>query len=77
MASFISSLVAIMKGAVALKALGDQFTAAWVTYQDAKIDAQYDNKKAERDLYTFALTNAPNDEARKVAFRKLIRMAQQ
>ena len=74
MAAFLTGLVSALKGVAAARDLVNQFVEMWLTYQDRKIDAEYDNKNAERELYTYALKNAENDEIRKQAFRKLYRL---
>lgn len=74
MGAFLASLVAALKGVSAAKALIDQFVEAWITYKSVQIDEKYDKLKAKREMLTYALKNAPDDEARKQAARELYRL---
>lgn len=74
MAAFLTGLVSALKGVAAVRDLVNQFVEMWLTYQDRKIDEEYDDRKAKREMLIHALKTAPTDEARKVAARSLYRL---
>lgn len=76
MAAFFTGLVSALKSVAAARDIINQFVAAWLEYQDRKIEAEYDDKKAEREGLIFLLKTAPTDEVRKDAARKLYRLGQ-
>lgn len=76
MATFLTGLVSALKGVAAARDLVNQFVAMWLEYQDRKIEAEYDDKKAEREGLIFLLKTAPTDEIRKQAARALYRLGQ-
>jgi len=48
MSSFIASIVAIFKGAQALRDIGDMFTSAWLLYQENQDDRTIDKAREVR-----------------------------